>query len=210
MSNPYETADPGRQPLLQQKNSNPYVTTDYPEASDMHVPPNPQQYSIPTFNPAGGYYQPSPPNYPAGPYHSPPMAPMYSPPPTYAPQTYAPPPTYAPAYMQPAQNNPAPTYHKPSSVPTANTAAPSLKHSPVSAPDRNTLPAGVFHCPACGKHTAGIETKSFGCVAALWCCCLLPTGVLWLIPACSGSCKDTRKLCTECGTVLVETPASCC
>jgi hypothetical protein len=178
----------------------------YPPSPPTHLPAGLAYPAQPTYQGGTGYPVQNQPyyaaaNYAAANYAAANYAAANYPAANYAATNYA-----APTYAPP------PAYHKPNSQPISKTSAatPTLKHSPVSAPVRETLPSGVLHCTACGRETVGLETTAFGCVSALWCFCLLPTGILWMIPACSSSCKDKRKLCTECGTILVETPATCC
>lgn len=43
-----------------------------------------------------------------------------------------------------------------------------------------------------------VHNYSMSCISLCWCCCLLPTAVLWLIPLCSKSCKNRKTFCNDC------------
>ncbi len=67
------------------------------------------------------------------------------------------------------------------------------------------------YCKCCQKTTRSIVNKKVGVVTVGWCLCLFVfTGVLWLYPCCTRSCKDTELVCADCNAVKVVTPANCC
>ena len=55
-----------------------------------------------------------------------------------------------------------------------------------------------------------MRTK-IGGVTLAWCCCLfVTTGILFWVPFCCDSCKDTEVVCQGCQLVKTTIPANCC
>lgn len=66
-------------------------------------------------------------------------------------------------------------------------------------------------CAICNKDTHNTIRKKVGLVTFGWCLCLLLcSGVLWIYPCCTDSCKDTQFVCKECKCVKMVSAANCC
>ena len=74
----------------------------------------------------------------------------------------------------------------------------------------NNNSGGGSPCPSCARDTDNMPRKKIGCVAILWCLCLMGTAFCWLYPLCTDGCKDTELVCVRCQTVKTTVHANCC
>lgn len=184
----------GREPLLQENpykpigdRASPPLLQTYPDMSDAFVPPAQGYQQPPVGAPAYGY--------------APAQPTAYYPPPQQQPNYYAPPPYYGQQQQYNQYPPPPPAYH-----------------APISSPSNKKLPKKMLSdeshasptvCTHCGGRDL-TDAYSMSCVSFAWCCCLLPTAVLWLIPVCSKSCKNRKTTCGHCKTLVAEKRARCC
>jgi hypothetical protein len=112
-----------------------------------------------------------------------------------------------PAYGQPAYGQPAYGYQQPNFMPP-----PPQQQGPtiINLSGNNNNNHSGTNCAVCGNETGNLPRKKIGCVAIIWCICLLYTPLCWLIPLCSDGCKDTELVCVKCQTVKNVIPANCC
>ena len=108
-------------------------------------------------------------------------------------------------------NGPAPMYGQPMApAPMYAPPAPAAGPTIITVGDNNGGDGSP--CPTCCKDTGNIPRKKVGCVAILWCLCLLffTGSCLSLYPLCSDGCKDTELVCVKCHTVKSKIEANCC
>ncbi len=109
-----------------------------------------------------------------------------------------------PAYGAP-YGAPPPAYYPPPPPPPA-AQGPMI----INLGNNNNSGGHGSPCISCGKDTDNMPRKKIGCVAILWCLCLLGSGFCWLYPLCTDGCKDTELVCVRCQTVKTKIPANCC
>ena len=116
--------------------------------------------------------------------------------------------------MQPMYGQPQPMYGQPQPM-----YAQPMQPQPMYMPPQQQGPTIIridndnddgSPCQFCGTNTGQTISKKMGCVAICWCICLLPTVVLWCIPCCGDSCKDTQLVCIKCHQVKSTISANCC
>ena len=117
--------------------------------------------------------------------------------------------------QQPAYGSPAPTYNQGppgSAQPLQNPNNQSTSNQTVvNVNNPNTGAGNARNCPLCGANAGEFPRKRVGKVAVGWGCVLLYfTGILFWIPCCIDSCKDTEIVCESCRGARRKIPAKCC